>query len=259
MAKKDKDKNPADGIPHIRPEKRPDFSVPPPREKLPDELQRIVDDDDTLLERIYDGSAQDTTDTPLRYAAYGSRIRTLLHSAHRYIAYTSDISESFRPVAHPYLVRGGYAVSWLYLFGDVSHEGYKAYVRNHATLKAADKDAKAVTIPFKDDYRTVIAQRAVFQSIASMGLPALTVHSIVRYSGLAFRHAKNTRIRTYGPIGVCISPSFPHLQANNTQLGLAAVPFLPYIFDKPVEDAVEWGVEKIADVVGKGREKEKEH
>lgn len=32
------------------------------------------------------------------------------------------------------------------------------------------------------------------------------------------------RIRTYGPIG----------------LGLAAVPALPFLFDKPVEEAVEW-------------------
>lgn len=28
--------------------------------------------------------------------------------------------------------------------------------------------------------------------------------------------------------------------ANQTQLGLAAVPALPYMFDKPVEEAVEW-------------------
>lgn len=32
------------------------------------------------------------------------------------------------------------------------------------------------------------------------------------------------RLRTYGPIG----------------LGLAAVPALPFMFDKPVEEAVEW-------------------
>jgi fission process protein 1 len=38
------------------------------------------------------------------------------------------------------------------------------------------------------------------------------------------KNAKNTRIRVYGPIG----------------LGLAAVPALPYLFDKPVEEAVEW-------------------
>jgi fission process protein 1 len=69
-----------------------------------------------------------------------------------------------------------------------------------------------------------MAQRAIFQAVASMGLPALTIHSIVRYSGRALKNAKNTRIRTYGPIG----------------LGLAAVPALPFLFDKPVEEAVEW-------------------
>ena len=54
-----------------------------------------------------------------------------------------------------------------------------------------------------EDYRAVMAQRAVFQSVASMGLPAFTIHSIVRYSGRALKDAKNTRIRSYGPIGVC--------------------------------------------------------
>ena len=57
-----------------------------------------------------------------------------------------------------------------------------------------------------------------------MGLPAFTIHSIVRYSGRALKNSKNVRLRTYGPIG----------------LGLAAVPALPFMFDKPVEEAVEW-------------------
>jgi fission process protein 1 len=30
------------------------------------------------------------------------------------------------------------------------------------------------------------------------------------------------------------------MDANTTQLGLAAVPFLPYAFDEPVEHATEW-------------------
>jgi len=55
-------------------------------------------------------------------------------SAHRYVAYTSDIGESFRPVAHPWIIRGAYGVSWLYLAGDVANEGYKAYVRNQRIL-----------------------------------------------------------------------------------------------------------------------------
>ena len=59
-------------------------------------------------------------------------------------------------------------------------------------------------VPMIEDYRAVMAQRAVFQSVASMGLPAFTIHSIVRYSGRALKDAKNARVRTWGPIGVCL-------------------------------------------------------
>ena len=167
-------------------------------------------------------------------------------SAHRYVAYTSDIGESFRPIAHPYLIKGAYGVSWLYLGGDVAHEGYKAYCRNQHTLhpekyldegKGEDKGGahgimgkmqevarnatstegvkygdkgSALTggqvvpgrVPAIEDYRAVMAQRAVFQAVASMGLPAFTIHSIVRYSGRALKDAKNKTVRTWGPIGV---------------------------------------------------------
>lgn len=173
-------------------------------------------------------------------------------SAQRYVAYTSDIGESFRPIAHPYLVKGAYAISWAYLIGDVSNEGYKAYCRNQKTLhpekyitetmeKKEDKDMKATgrvtgifdkvqeaaknmtstegikagdgsaitggqvmpgLVPAIEDYRAVMAQRAIFQAVASMGLPAFTIHSIVRYSGRALKDAKNKTLRTWGPIGV---------------------------------------------------------
>ena len=172
-------------------------------------------------------------------------------SAQRYVAYTSDIGESFRPIAHPYLVKGAYGVSWLYLLGDVSHEGYKAYCRNQKTLhpekyieieekekgpeltatsgksifdtvKEVAKNATSTEgvkmgslggaltgdhitpglVPAIEDYRSVMAQRAIFQAVASMGLPAFTIHSIVRYSGRALKDAKNKTLRTWGPIGV---------------------------------------------------------
>jgi fission process protein 1 len=226
-------------------------------------------------------SAPQSTDSNIRYAAYATRIRTALLSAQRYVAYTSDIGESFRPIVHPNLVRAAYGISWAYLLGDVTHEGYKAYCHNQTTLHPelpreashehyndAKSELKLVVddvggslergkvIPL-DDYRTVMAQRALFQGIASMvglpmanlsdllvpnpstsclvpqgiailtcaqGLPAFTIHSIVRYSSKALKDVKNRRIRAYGPIG----------------LGLAAVPALPYLFDKPVEEAVEW-------------------
>jgi len=166
----------------------------------------------------------ETTDSNVRYAGYAARARTILVAAQRYVAYTSDIGESFRPVAHPNWVRTAYGVSWAYLIGDVSHEGYKAYIRNQRILHPEEhdssangaptvtpgsqvakvEDAKAGRVVPIEDYRSVMVQRAVFQSIASMGLPAFTIHSIVRYSGQALKNAKNVRIRSWGPIGVSI-------------------------------------------------------
>jgi len=191
-------------------------------------------------------SAPTSTDTNVRYAAYATRLRTILISAHRYVAYTSDIGESFRPIAHPWLIKSAYGISWAYLIGDVGNEGYKAYWRNQrvrhpytpgvvalrstdarsendvvkGTEKAVGKEGEgegegeglaweSKKVPMIEDYRAVMAQRAVFQSVASMGLPAFTIHSIVRYSGKALRTAKNTTIRSWGPIGVC--SSFPIL------------------------------------------------
>jgi mitochondrial fission process protein 1 len=204
---------------------------------------------------------EDTTDTSIRYAAYASRIRTIMLSAHRYVAYTSDIGESFRPIAHPYLIKGAYGVSWLYLTGDVAHEGYKAYMRNQKTLhpelhteadtksegEKSSKMAGAVqkmseglgvkpgagnpltggeVVPGRvsaiEDYRTVMAQRAVFQGLASMGLPAFTIHSIVRYSGRALKDAKNKTLRTWGPIGVRIPIPF-YCTASGVELKLSGV------------------------------------
>ena len=190
-------------------------------------------------------SSVDSTDTPYRYAAYANRIRTILLSAHRYVAYTSDIGESFRPIAHPILVRSAYAISWAYLLGDVSHEGYKAYLRNRRALVAPgeeykdavssvsqeirgmamgnlssplDSSAKANSggnelspwpntreVSLAEDYRMVMAKRAVFQSLASMGLPAFTIHSVVKYSGKMVRGVKVPFVRTWVPIGVSLS------------------------------------------------------
>ncbi|KAI0022122.1 mitochondrial 18 KDa protein-domain-containing protein [Xylariomycetidae sp. FL0641] len=216
----------------------------PERRKLPKGLQKIVDKsdkDESFYDELVEGYGPDSTESSVRYAAYANRLRTIMLSAHRYVAYTSDIGESFRPVAHPWLVRSAYGVSWAYILGDVSYEGYKAYWQNQRVLnpevELSDKAQKAtgltspaptgtqpgVVTPL-EDYRTVMVQRGIFQSLASMGLPAFTIHSVVRYSGRAMKDMKNKTLRTWGPIG----------------LGLAIVPFLPKMFDEPVENAVEW-------------------
>ncbi|KAL5601083.1 hypothetical protein BROUX41_005910 [Berkeleyomyces rouxiae] len=225
----------------------------PAHEKLPESLQKAVRDTaaETAFDKAVDGYGPDSTESNVRYAAYLSRIRTIVSSAHRYVAYTSDIGESFRPVVNPGIVRAAYGVSWLYLVGDVSFEGYKAYWSNQRTLNpslqlspaqqkwaglpdpitdavpSAPGSATAKVAPL-DDYRTVMLQRAIFQSLASMGLPAVTIHSVVKYSGQAMKNVKNKTVRTWGPIG----------------LGLSVVPFLPRLFDEPVENAVEWAFHK---------------
>ncbi|KAI1017411.1 hypothetical protein LB505_004913 [Fusarium chuoi] len=220
----------------------------PSKDQLPESVQKAVNKtgrDGNVYDDITDGYGPDSTDTNFRYAAYATRIRTILLSAHRYVAYTSDIGESFRPVAHPNLVRAAYGVSWLYLIGDVSYEGYKSYWHNQRVLnpkvQLSPRQEKVTglpatetrliepgTVPPLEDYRTVMVQRAIFQSVASMGLPAFTIHSVVRYSGRAMKNMKNQAIRTWAPIG----------------LGLAVVPFLPAMFDEPVENAVEWAFHK---------------
>lgn len=218
-------------IAHERTEDRPDFSKPLPRATLPKEIQKNLDSDDRLWDVLSSGHGEDSTESSVRYAAYAARLRTIMLSAQRYVAYTSDIGESFRPIAHPNMVRAAYGVSWAYLIGDVSHEGYKAYLRNeevrHPKPKPDAPEGTALQAPGKvpaiEDYRAVMMQRGVFQAVASMGLPAFTIHSIVRYSGRAMKHVKNPKVRTWGPIG----------------LGLAAVPALPYMFDHPVEVATE--------------------
>lgn len=146
-------------------------------------------------------------------------------------------------------MRGAYGVSWAYILGDVSYEGYKAYWHNQRVrnpqleLTTRQRQMLGVdlisppgsaapvgpgTVPPLEDWRTVVLQRGIFQSIASMGLPAFTIHTVVRYSGRAMKNVKNAALRTWAPIG----------------LGLSVVPFLPKLFDKPVENAVEWAFHK---------------
>lgn len=150
------------------------------------------------------------------------------------------------------------AVSWAYISGDVAYEGYRAYLNNQAQLRglppphpthnhhvpaATSPGLQATSTPthtptpnkirLQDDYRAVAAQRFLFQTVASMALPAFTIHSVVRYSGRAMKNVRSPRLRTWGPVG----------------LGLAVVPALPYLFDEPVEKAVEKGFEVVAGMI----------
>ncbi|KAI0772632.1 mitochondrial 18 KDa protein-domain-containing protein [Irpex lacteus] len=164
----------------------------------------------------------DSTDSNARYMAYAARLRTALRAGHRYIAYTSDVGEAFRPVVPPAVVTAAYGVSWLYLAGDVGYESYKAYRRGPTPLEAAN---------FSEPTRVgmIAVKRAVFQSVASMALPALTIHTAVKQAKKLFVNTTNPRVKSWGP----------------TVTGLAIVPILPYLYDKPVEHATDFAFEWI--------------
>jgi fission process protein 1 len=65
--------------------------------------------------------------------------------------------------------------------------------------------------------------------ITHRALPAFTIHTAVNQAKKAFTNVQNKRLKTWGP----------------TVSGLAIVPFLPYIFDHPVETATDKAFEWI--------------
>ena len=105
----------------------------------------------------------------------------------------------------------GYGVSWAYLVGDVGFNTYKAREQGPTLFEAAH-----MTEPTRLGLVTV--KRAVFQGLASMALPAFTIHSAVKYAGRKFATAKSPVMKRWGP----------------TMVGIGIVPFLPYLFDEPV-------------------------
>ena len=107
------------------------------------------------------GDSDALREGPARFAAFASRAARLLapySTQARYLAFSSDVGEAARPVAHPKLVRASYAISWLYVFGDVAAESY------HQSRKTPSDNARIADKALRT---------AVFQLLASIALPFL--------------------------------------------------------------------------------------
>ncbi|KZT27012.1 hypothetical protein NEOLEDRAFT_1061688 [Neolentinus lepideus HHB14362 ss-1] len=190
-------------------------------EKVEEKVGQVEEKVGQVADNLADKNV-DSTDSNIRYLAYGARLRTALFAGQRYLAYTSDVGEAFRPVVNPRIVTAAYGISWLYLAGDVGYEAFKAHRRGPTPLEASH---------FSEPTRLglVVAQRSIFQSVASMALPAFTIHTVVNQAKKAFVNVKNPRVKAWGP----------------TITGIAVVPVLPYLFDHPVETATERAFEWI--------------
>ncbi|KAF8940964.1 mitochondrial 18 KDa protein-domain-containing protein [Dissophora ornata] len=149
----------------------------------------------------------DTVETNARYLAYLARYKNLFIASSRYLAYSSDVGEAFRPVTAPFFVNAMYGVSFAYVGFDVAYEGYKA------KISGAPNDVVGMTV----------LKRGIFQGLASLLMPAITIHTVVHQSGRLFKHSANATMKKWGP----------------TAIGLCVVPALPIMFDHPIETAVD--------------------
>ncbi|KAF9436912.1 hypothetical protein BGZ76_002576 [Entomortierella beljakovae] len=171
--------------------------------KISEEIKQNVKEDILELEQ----GEIDTVDTPARYLAYLARYRKIISASSRYLAYSSDVGEAFRPITSTFFVNSMYAVSFAYVGFDIGYEGYKAKKAGHST----------------EEVRSIVIKRGVFQGLASLLLPAVTIHTVVHQSAKLFKDSANVNLKKWGP----------------TAIGLCVVPLLPVMFDHPVETAVD--------------------
>jgi fission process protein 1 len=95
-------------------------------------------------------------------------------------------------------------MSWAYVSLDVYQEGMRAQSDGSTTRQITER----------------VSERAIFQALASMMLPAFAIHSQVNLASKLFNRIG--RFQRWGP----------------TVCGFAMVPLLPYMFDEPVEHAL---------------------
>ncbi|QGI77438.1 hypothetical protein CEK25_004167 [Fusarium fujikuroi] len=188
------------------------------------------------------------TENNFFYAAYASICRTLRTLESRSVPYSPDVRAAYGPV------------SWLYLIGDVSYEGYKytiSDVLNEGYNSSSHNQRRLLAfLPLTPDQEpgtglpatarrlialgparnlpeccTVMGLPAFFHSVVSMGLAAFAMKSVMKNSGQVIRTWKLQFIRSGPPV----------------------VPFLPAIpFRRAMfENAVEWAFHKGFETGGK--------
>jgi len=168
--------------------------------------ERPKDDDhprsteDAAMEALEEG--------PLRLLGMFGRVGRLLGIAfargQRFIAFSSDVGEAFRPVISEKWVRAGYGVAIAYIVADVALVTRRAMKKGEDSLKA-------------------FVSQSTFQVFGSLLIPSVAVHQTVHLANRAVTGMSGP-LKKWGPV---IS-------------GLAVIPFLPVLIDEPVEHAVNF-------------------
>eukprot|EP00817_Percolomonadidae_sp_ATCC50343_P006398 CAMPEP_0117425366 /NCGR_PEP_ID=MMETSP0758-20121206/5633_1 /TAXON_ID=63605 /ORGANISM="Percolomonas cosmopolitus, Strain AE-1 (ATCC 50343)" /LENGTH=166 /DNA_ID=CAMNT_0005209769 /DNA_START=33 /DNA_END=529 /DNA_ORIENTATION=- len=128
-------------------------------------------------------------------------------TAIRYLGYTNELGEAFRPMIPKSWVIGTYVISTGYALGDTADKAKKEWDRTKSSKKT-----------LREGLNTCIWQLA-----ASVIIPGYCVHTIVALSKKGLRNFKKGPIRKWGP----------------TVLGLSSIPFFPHLIDPVVDYGME--------------------
>ncbi len=157
------------------------------------------------------------TNNMVTYLSWGLRSSSKFIANQRYMAYTSEVGESLRPVTSRYLVNGTYALSLLYVGADI-------YTKTHDMYKTTG-DKKQTFLKASD--------LIIWHSFASMIFPAVTIHTIVKQSDKAIKKTnifdKMPRIKGWAP----------------TVIGLLSIPVIIHPLDHLTDWLMDRSVRKI--------------
>ncbi|CAJ1444034.1 unnamed protein product [Effrenium voratum] len=148
-------------------------------------------------------------ETAFRYLPYLARAKRVLIASQRYIAYSSDVGESLRPVLKNWQVNLTYGIAGAYIVVDTGLAGYRKYKQNSS----------------REHIAGAVAHTAVFQSIASLALPAVIIHTVVHQTSHFLdkpRFKQHAQLVRYGP----------------SVVGLGLIPLMP-LLDHPCEHAID--------------------
>jgi fission process protein 1 len=175
-------------------------------------LIKIIEKFDNNKDGILDDNDKEEMEkhlnSTLRYAGYSA----VFARAFRYLAFTSDFGEAFRPIVSARIVTGTYAIAISYCFVDVGYEAYKLKKRGYVHEKTHEPMSMT----------QLVVERSVFQAIASVIVPFAVIHTSVDVGKKVCN--KLNRFKKWGP----------------TVIGLSIIPFLPMCVDHPVETGLEY-------------------
>ena len=187
-----------------------------------------------------DNTNDTTIFRPVVYVNWFLRTIPRLVSQQRYLAYASEVGESFRPIIPKYVVNFSYAASIFYVLTDIGVRTQGMYEQKKPNKEIAIK----------------VTDLLIWHSFASMILPAFTVHSIVKYSNKGVSMFNMIRDKDKNLIQHKCGNSFkPTLEMFSyrsriqawlpTMIALACIPFIIHPIDHATDFVMDNSIRKL--------------